>query len=307
MEFLADPDRGRRLAEGGARGVEASRSARWLKAMAEAAHHAHQRGIIHRDLKPSNVLIDALDQPRITDFGLAKRLAADSNLTVTGQVLGSPSYLSPEQAAGRPAGVESDVYALGAILYHLLTGRPPFQGNSLTALLRQVAETDPVMPRLLNLSTPRDLETICLKALEKEVSRRYRTALELAEDLGRFLEGQPTRARPVGAAGRVARACRRQPVRAGLVAALLLTALLGVAGVTRQWRRAERERDTAVGHAYAGDLKLAQLTLQDGNLGGARGLLDKHRPGRGAGPGEDRRGWNGATCGPSAGMRRSRC
>lgn len=140
MEFIEGTDLGRILAGSGAQGVEARRSARWVKAMAEAAHHAHQHGIIHRDLKPSNVVIDALDQPRITDFGLAKRLAADSDLTLTGQVLGSPSYLSPEQAAGRPAGVESDVYALGAILYHLLTGRPPFQGDSLTALLRQVAE-----------------------------------------------------------------------------------------------------------------------------------------------------------------------
>lgn len=291
MDFVEGTDLGRILARSGANGVEARRSARWLKAMAEAAHHAHQRGIIHRDLKPSNVLIDGLDQPHITDFGLARRLTSDLNLTLTGQVLGSPSYLPPEQAAGRPASVESDVYSLGAILYHLLTGRPPFHADSLTALLRQVAETDPVMPRLLNSSTPRDLETVCLKALEKDASRRYRTAQELAEDLGRFLEGQPTRARPVGAVGRVARFCRRQPVRAGLVAALLLTVLLAVAGITRQWRRAERERDSALGHVYAGDLKLAQLTLEDGNLGGARRLLDKHRPARGTGPEGDRRGW----------------
>ena len=145
--------------------LPAQRAATYLKAISAAVHYAHQQGILHRDLKPSNVLIDANDQPRITDFGLAKRLTGDSELTLTGQVLGSPNYLSPEQAAGRQAevGRASDVYALGAMLYHLVTGRPPFQADALTTLLGQVMETEPVAPRLLNASIPRDLETICLK------------------------------------------------------------------------------------------------------------------------------------------------
>lgn len=145
-------------------------------------------------------MIDAGDQPRITGFGLAKRLTSDSDLTLTGRVLGSPNYLPPEQAEGRrgEVGPPSDVYSLGAILYHLLTGRPPFQAESLTGLLKQVIETDPVTPRLLNPSVPRDLETICLKCLEKEPRRRYSSAGQMADELGRFLEGRPIHARPIG-------------------------------------------------------------------------------------------------------------
>ena len=175
MDFVG----GRTLAEIVHEGpLPVKRAATYLKVIAEAVHYAHQHGILHRDLKPSNVLIDSSDQPRITDFGLAKRLTADSELTLTGQVLGSPNYLSPEQAAGRQAAVgpASDVYALGAMLYHLVSGRPPFQADALTTLLRQVMETEPVALRLLNASIPRDLETICLKCLEKEPSRRYASA-----------------------------------------------------------------------------------------------------------------------------------
>ena len=238
--------------------------ARWLKTIAEAVHYAHQRGIIHRDLKPSNVLIDAFDQPRITDFGLAKRLNAEhrslvtdhskgagrsdqssvisdqlSDLTVSGQVLGSPNYLPPEQAEGRHGrvGPPSDIYSLGAILYHLLTGRPPFQAESLTTLLKQVVETEPVAPRLLNPGIPRDLETICLKCLEKDVPRRYPTAQELADELGRFLEDKPIQARPVGPAGKAWKWCRRRPALAGMSTALVLTVVLGLAGVLWQWQQ----------------------------------------------------------------------
>ena len=203
--FSMDFVEGRTLAEVVCEGpLPGPRAATYLKAIAEAVHYAHQQGILHRDLKPSNILIDATDQPRITDFGLAKRLTSDlgpqtSDLTLTGQVLGSPNYLSPEQAAGKQAevGPASDGYALGAMLYHLMTGRPPFQADSLTTLLRQVMETEPVSPRLLNASVPRDLETICLKCLEKQPSRRYATAQAMADELGRFLRSEPILARPV--------------------------------------------------------------------------------------------------------------
>src|SRR5262245_36130802 len=149
--------------------VSLRQASQLVKKIAEAVHYAHEQGIIHRDLKPSNILIDPLFEPRITDFGLARDLRSDADLTVTGQVLGSPNYISPEQASGNVAvGPATDIYSLGAILYHLLTGRPPFAAETLTATLQQVTIADPISPRILNPSVPRDLETICLKCLEKE-------------------------------------------------------------------------------------------------------------------------------------------
>jgi hypothetical protein len=291
--FSMDYVEGRNLAEVisdlGVRSLDFQRSASWLKSIAEAVHYAHQRGILHRDLKPSNVLIDALGQPRLTDFGLAKRFTSDPSaagdplsLTLSGQVLGSPNYLPPEQAGGRHArvGPPSDVYSLGAILYHLLTGRPPFQAESLTTLLKQVVETVPVAPRLLNPGIPRDLETICLKCLEKDVQRRYQTAQDVADELGRFLQDLPIQARPVNAAGRVVRWCRRQPVRAGLSAALILALLFGMTGIAWQLQRARAGELLALRHAYAGDIREAQRALEEGDLGGARRTLDKYRPGQ---------------------------
>lgn len=269
---------------GGSRSAEFRRCAGWLKTIAEAIHYAHQRGIIHRDLKPSNVLIDPFDQPRITDFGLAKRLTSDSELTLTGQVMGSPNYLPPEQAAGQPVGVESDVYALGAILYHLLTGRPPFEAESVAAVLRQVIETEPLPPRLLNPGIPRDLETISLKCLEKEVERRYPSARELADDLGRFLEDKPILARPVGIAGKSWKWCRRRPALAGMGLALAVTFTSGLAGVLWQWRRASQhaqaefqQRQRAEAGEYAADMLLAQKAVAEGNRGDATRLLELHR------------------------------
>ena len=175
------------------------RAAGYLKTIAEAVHYAHERGILHRDLKPSNMLIDANDQPRVTDFGLAKRLDGDSSLTLSGHMLGSPSYMPPEQAGSthHKVGRRSDVYSLGAMLYHTLAGRPPFVAESLTQTLNHVFNRDPVSPRLLNPAVPRDLETICLKCLEKDPSRRYPTALALADELGRFLRQETIHARPV--------------------------------------------------------------------------------------------------------------
>src|SRR6266446_9843760 len=159
---------------------------------------------MHQDLKPSNVLIGSDDRPRVTDFGLAKRFDTESSLTLSGHALGSPNYLPPEQAGGgrQKVGRASDVYSLGAILYHLLTARPPFRAETIAETLAQVQQAEPLAPRLLNPSVPRDLETICLKCLEKEPARRYATAQALAEDLRAFLEGRPIQARPVGAVER---------------------------------------------------------------------------------------------------------
>lgn len=270
--------------------LSAQRAARYLKTVAEAIHFAHQRGILHRDLKPSNVLIDQSDEPRVTDFGLAKRLGIDSDLTVSGQVLGSPNFMSPEQAEGRQkdVGPTSDVYALGGLLYHLLTRQPPFQGDTLTTLLKQVVEAEPVPPRRLNPSVPRDLETICLKCLEKDVARRYPTAQALADELGRFLEGEPIQARPVSAFGKAWKWCQRRPALAGTLAALFLTFLFGFTGVLWQWRRATTGELQARRIAYVADMNNVQAALANGDLGRVRALLDAQRPGAGR---TDLRGW----------------
>ncbi len=290
MDYVA----GRTLAEVVREGpLPAARAATYVKTVARAVHYAHQQGVIHRDLKPANVIIDEQDQPRITDFGLAKLLTSDfgvrtPDLTTTGQVLGSPNYLPPEQAEPhrRAIGPPSDVYALGAILYHLVTGRPPFQAQSLTTLLRQVIENEPVAPRLLNPNIPRDLETICLKCLQKEPARRYASAQALAEDLECWLRAEPIQARRASHVERVWLWCRRQPVRASLVGALIAVFALGLSGVLWQWRRASRtaqaefwQRQRAEAGEYAADMHLAQLAVADNNLPLAVSLLDKHRPG----------------------------
>ncbi len=190
-------------------------------AVAEAIQYAHDRGVIHRDLKPANVLLDNDGQPRVTDFGLAKCIERDEGMTATGVVIGTPSFMSPEQAAGsRDVGPAADVYSLGAILYTLLAGCPPFKGNRDLDTVLQVLEVDPVSPRHRNRAVDRDLETICLKCLEKEAHRRYGSARELAEDLDRYLQGEPILARPLGVAGRIRRWARRRPALAVTIAVL---------------------------------------------------------------------------------------
>ena len=198
-----------------------------MKIIAEAIHFAHQRGTLHRDLKPQNILIDAADQPRITDFGLAKIAKEDSQLTQSGVIMGSPSYMPPEQAAGRlgEVGPASDVYSLGAVLYELLTGRPPFRGESAMATLREVMEDEPAAPRRLKADVPPDLETICLKCLEKSPAARYHTARGLAEELDRFLKGEPIQARPAGSVRKIVSWVRRHPGLLSAVAALVIVAL----------------------------------------------------------------------------------
>jgi tRNA A-37 threonylcarbamoyl transferase component Bud32 len=213
------------------RPVAAQQAALWLKTIAGAVQYAHQRGVLHRDLKPQNIMVDSTGRPRVTDFGLAKMLAGDSTLTHTGAVMGSPSYMSPEQARGRNdlIGPASDVYSLGALLYELLTGRPPFRGKSPVETLSQVVNDETCPPRSLNPAAPAQLEIICLKCLEKEPIRRYPTARELELDLGRFLAGEPVRARPPGAARKTIGWFRRHRGVFLTTASVLFLTLMGLA------------------------------------------------------------------------------
>jgi tetratricopeptide (TPR) repeat protein len=221
MEFVDGDDLADKVRE---HPLPAKAAARYVRIAAGALQYAHECGILHRDLKPSNILIDPFDQPRLADFGLAKRMDSDGELTLTGQILGAPSFVSPEQAAGRRAdvGPRSDLYALGAILYHLLTGRPPFSADTLPATLAQVENNEPAAPRVLNPAIPRDLETICLKCLEKDPRRRYTSARELAEELERFERGEPILARPVGRTERSWRWCRRHRAVSALLAFVIV-------------------------------------------------------------------------------------
>ena len=214
--------------------LPAERAARLVRTLATAVEHAHERGVIHRDLKPANVLLDAGGEPKITDFGLAKLLAGDSRQTESGALVGTPSYMAPEQLEAVPAkvGPLTDVYALGAILYELLTGRPPFRAESPIVTMLQVKGSEVVPPRRLRPDLPRDLETICLKCLDREARRRYSSAAAVAEDLDRFLDGRPIVARPVPAVERLWLWSRRQKALAGgLLAAVLATVALLAGGV----------------------------------------------------------------------------
>jgi WD40 repeat protein len=251
-------------------------AARMIETLARAVHYAHERGIVHRDLKPANILLHAKSEirnpksesgtgpgidlpdsdfgfrisdlePKVTDFGLAKQLDSEQCYTHTGAVLGTPMYMAPEQAEGRikDIGPCTDIYALGAILYHLLTGRPPFRGATILETLEQVRLEDPLPPSRLQPRLPRDLDTICLRCLEKHPLRRYATAAALADDLHRFLNGQPILARPTSLWERTVKWARRRPAVAGLLAALALVVVLAFAGMTWLWLDAARERDAA--------------------------------------------------------------
>ncbi len=206
------------------RSLPADESAALIRALAEAAEAAHEAGVVHRDLKPANVLLDAAGTPKLTDFGVAKRLG-ESGRTATGALLGTPAYMAPEQAdaRGRPVGPAADVYALGAILYECLTGRPPFVGEHLLGTVRQVVAEEPAPPRQLNPRTPRELQTICLKCLEKDPRRRYASAKALADDLLAYQRGEPIAASPPSIFGRIDRWARARPALA--VTLIALTAL----------------------------------------------------------------------------------
>jgi WD40 repeat protein len=221
-----------------------------LGKLARAVHYAHQRGILHRDIKPGNVLLDANGEPHLTDFGLAKLVEKESTLTRTIAMLGTPSYMSPEQARGEAKQLTTavDVYGLGAVFYELLTGQPPFAGGTTMETVRQVLEKEPRRPSGLKPGIDRDLETICLKCLQKEPARRYGSAEALAEDLERWLNHEPIRARPITAAGRLLKWMQRNPKVATLAVLLNLALALGVAGVLMASMRlaaANRDKDRA--------------------------------------------------------------
>jgi serine/threonine-protein kinase len=194
-----------------------------IHTLARAIHAAHLKGIVHRDLKPANILLTAEGRPKIADFGLARRLGDDTHQTLTGTIFGTPDYMAPEQARGQTdAGPLVDQHALGAMLYELLTGRPPFRGATASDTIEQVRTQEPVPPTRLQPRVPRDLETICLKCLQKEPHRRYPDAEALAGDLNRFLDRRPVLARPISSVERLGRWCRRNPRIAGLAAAVLV-------------------------------------------------------------------------------------
>jgi WD40 repeat protein len=230
-------------------------SAELVQTVARAMHYAHTQGVIHRDLKPANILLTADGAPKVSDFGLARRTPPGDvtepvrdAATQTGAILGTPGYLAPEQAAGhsRDVGPTADIYGLGAILYALLTGRPPFQGVSVLETLEQVRSQEAVPPRQLQAGLPRDLETICLKCLRKESEKRYASAADLADDLQRYLAGEPIRARPTAAWERALKWVRRRPAVAGLLLLVVISLVAGIVGVTWQWLIADRERSQAV-------------------------------------------------------------
>ena len=253
-------------------GPQGSRdAAELLREVANAVHFAHSHGVIHRDIKPSNILIDQRGRPKIADFGIAKQLDDASELTVTGAILGTPSYMPPEQAGGEGRNVveTSDVYSLGATLYFQLTGRPPFRAATAVSTIRQVIENDPVPPRVLNPEVDRELETICLKCLEKQQSRRYASAAELEEDLRRYLANEPISAVRPSVWYRFRKFAARRKTLVGGIAATTLALLIGLVGVSYALGRArlfeskaeqsERERDAATANAFyqRGDWKNA--------------------------------------------------
>jgi tetratricopeptide (TPR) repeat protein len=256
---------------------------------AEIAHqlalgmeHFHKRGVIHRDLKPANVLMTLQGSPKITDFGLAKRLEGNSSQTRTGSLMGTPSYMAPEQASGdiRAIGPLSDLYSLGAVLYEMLTGRPPFQGATMLDTIDQVRSQEPVPPRRLQPKIPRDLETICLKCLQKEAPKRYPGATDLADDLRRYLEGEPIKARPIGRAELAWRWYRRNPRIAFLSTSMLIFGfilmIVAAVGVARSIREARTIDDARL--IVSDRLERARSAIDSGDFRSAIDLVGDPDP-----------------------------
>jgi WD40 repeat protein len=260
-----------------------------MATVARAVYHAHQRGVLHRDLKPSNILLNDAGQPYVTDFGLAKRVEADSGLTQSGAILGTPSYMAPEQASPRQAiTTATDVYGLGAVLYTLLAGKPPFQGDSALETLEQVRAKSPGPPSAVGRVVGRDLETICLKCLEKDPERRYGSALELAEDLERWLAGEPILARPAGHIERASRWCRRNPRVAALSAALVVLLVAAVAISTSAAWFLQREQARTLRQLSIHRVNLAHREALANHVALADQLLDACPPAM--------RGWEWEFC-----------
>ena len=243
MAFIAGETLQRQLHQGP---LPPDKAANITLKLAKALAYAHAKGVIHRDIKPANVIVDANGEPRITDFGLAKRTSSDDLLTATNAILGTPSYMSPEQASGHVADVTeyADVYSLGATLYCLLTGKPPFQADTAWETIRQLQERSPISPRDLNRAIPKDLDTICLKCIEKDPANRY-TAEALADDLGRFIHSEPITARPTSRLTRTARWCRRNWLVASLITTACLSLIAGVVMSTQFAVLAERRARVA--------------------------------------------------------------
>jgi serine/threonine-protein kinase len=246
----------------------ARQAAQLVATLAEAMQMAHQGGIVHRDLKPANILLAADGTPKIGDFGLARRQDNGTRLTQIGALVGTPSYMAPEQAQGRQdaVGPAVDVYALGAILYELLTGRPPFCAETAMATLQQVLAEEPVPPSQINRRVPRDLETICLKCLQKDPGKRYPMAADLAADLERFLKHEPIQARPPGRLERCLRWVRRRPTAAGLAAAVVLLVAAGAVGAwsLHQQRTAAHSRQAQTDQEVRGIMEQARGPLKEG-------------------------------------------
>jgi len=285
--FSMDCIEGRDLAQVVAEKPMISREAAGhLRTLARAVHYAHQRGVLHRDLKPSNVLIDSSGHPRLTDFGLAKRFENGASLSASGQIIGSPSYMPPEQAAPQRGAVSpaSDVYSLGAILYHLVTGRAPFVADSLEGTVMAVLHAEPIAPRLLNNDVPRDVETICLKCLQKNPLRRYASAEALADDLDLYLSGEPIRARPISVVEKLGRWCRRKPGAAATIGLLLLMA----AGSSLMANHLSHLHQNARWNNYVSEMSRAQHEWQQHNFAEAFFHLQRHIPN---GNGPDQRGF----------------
>jgi len=302
MEYVEGTSLSERLRE---RPMEPRRAAECLAEVAAAIHYAHGQGIIHRDLKPGNVLLDSEGVAKVTDFGVAKRLAPEEGVARTsewtrpGSLLGTPSYMAPEQLRGGRQSAErgSDVYAIGAVIYHALTGRPPFLAADVESTLLQVIDSDPTPVREVNPAVPGELDAICLKCLEKEPGRRYATAGELEADLRRYLRHEPIVARKPSTAGRVCRWARRHPATAGLAGTLVLILAgvglaIGVVGIQMHRlrgleqaarMRAETGEWVALRSAYAADIRLAQHALDAGNSPRAVSLLERYAPGGGGG------------------------